>query len=93
MASENEPPDGDHQPQGAASLSRSEGPPTRLLRWWNHAAALAVAAAVLLWGPWQLWFRIVIAVSAVVVPLLWEQLALRTARRRWGQHHQTGDRG
>ncbi|WP_153533117.1 hypothetical protein [Actinomadura macrotermitis] len=66
----------------------TEGPPKRLLRWWHHVASLAVAVVILVWGPWEPWFRIVAAVTTVVLPLLWEQAALWDARRR----RRSGDR-
>ncbi|MFB4302124.1 hypothetical protein [Actinomadura sp. NTSP31] len=59
-----------------------DGSSGRLLSWWTYAPALAVAAGVLLLGPWPLWFRVLVAAGAVVVPLLWEQLALRVMRRK-----------
>lgn len=55
-------------------------------------AALTVPAAVLLLGPWPLWFRILGAVGAVVVPMPWERGALRVAARRWEQRR-PDDRG
>ncbi|CNF36012.1 Uncharacterised protein [Mycobacterium tuberculosis] len=77
---------------GAEPVRGPHTPPVRLLRWWNYAAALTVAAAVLLLGPWPLWFRILVAVGAVVVPMLWEQVVLRGAARRREQRR-PDDRG